>query len=307
MGRIGLGICGLVLALGACSKGESRGAPGSSGAPAKTASAAAVASDSGASAPSAEPPRATAAKPACRVLRVAGAAKLGDVALEDGALLDGSEWVSLGAGASLSLKHTQSGRELMVAGPAMLRPCRRGREQVLVAKGTVTVGAGMGARPGAEVLLATPVGAARYGDADFTLALDEKALRVTVRAGEVELEGVLPDKPLKSPLRAKDKLQVPLGKPDVQALLSRCQELAQAAEKTALSVADRSSREPLGHRARSNVVARKAARLSCAIAASATGLVADPEARAGYWAEAERWEGLGESIPRQRPSQAPEK
>jgi hypothetical protein len=241
------------------------------------------------------------------VLRITGVAKQGGVALEDGALLDGSEWVALDGGASLSLKHTQTGRELTVAGPAMLRACRRGREQVLLARGTVTVGAGMGARPGAEVLLATPIGAAYYGDADFTLALDDKTLRVTVRAGQVELEGALPNKPLKSPLRARDKLQVSLGKPDVASLLDRCQELARAAEQTALRVADRSSRESLGTRARSNVAARRAARLSCAIAASATGLVADPEARAGYWAEAERWEALWESIPRQRPSQAPEK
>lgn len=288
--------------LGACSKGAPQASP-----PAPSASAVASAAPaSSASAAVAQPPPA-AAPPLCRALRVTGEAKLGDAPLGSGQLLDGSEWITLGPGGALALKHTQSGRELIVSGPAVFRACRRGREQLLLASGTVTVGGGMGSRPGAEVLVAMPVGALRYADADFTLVLDDKKLSVTVRAGQVEMDPALPSKSLKTPLRAKDKLQVALGKQDVQPLLRRCQELAEAAATSARLVAARDAGESLGSRARANVAARKAARSACTIAASATGLVADPQVRAGYWAEAERWEGLWESIPRQRPSQAPEK
>ncbi|HEY6077727.1 MAG TPA: hypothetical protein VIW29_02940, partial [Polyangiaceae bacterium] len=250
------------------------------------------------------PPAAT---PACRALRVTGEAKLGDAPLASGALLDGGDWITLAPGGAVALKHTQSGRELIVSGPAMFRACRRGREQLLLTSGTVTVGAGMGSRPGAEVLMAMPVGSLRYADAEFTLVLDAKKLSVAVRAGQVEMDAALPSKPLKSPLRARDKLQVAVGKQELESLLRRCQELAEAAATSARLVADRGASESLGERARANVAARKAARSACTIAASATGLVADPTARAAYWAEAERWEGLWESIPSRRPSQAPEK
>jgi hypothetical protein len=220
--------------------------------------------------------------------------------------IDGSEWVSLAKGASLTLKHARSGREVSLMGPALFRACRRGREQVLLASGKLAAGSGMGSRPGAEVLIATPVGAVRYGDADFTLTLDDKKLSVEVRAGQVDVDSAT-SKQLKSPLHAKDKLVVPLGKPDVVSLMARCKAAAEQAETSARRVGDRSAPEPLGERAKAHVEARKAARVACTIAAAATGLVADPAARDGFWAEAARWEGLWESIPRPSHSQAPEK
>jgi len=246
--------------------------------------------------------------PTCRALRVEGDAKVGDAVLAPGAELDGSEWVRLGGGARLTLKHASSGREIALAGPAVFRACRRGREQVLLAEGKVTVGSGMGARPGAEVLIATPVATVRYGDAEFSLALDQKRLSVEVRTGQVEVDPATPaSKAPKSPMHAKDKLVIPLRKPDVVALMARCKEAAEAAESSARRVGDRSLPEPLGERAQAHVRARKTARTACTIAAAATGLVADPEAAAGLWAEAVRWEGLWESIPHLRPPQAPEK
>ncbi|HYQ17730.1 MAG TPA: hypothetical protein VEQ58_18280, partial [Polyangiaceae bacterium] len=238
-------------------------------------------------------------EPTCRALRVEGDAKVGEVALRSGAEVDGSEWVRLGAGASLTLKHTVSGREIALAGPALFRACRRGREQVLLAKGKVQGGSGMGSRPGAEVLIATPIAAVRYGDADYTLVLDDKKLTVEVRTGQVEVDAAT-DKPppgLKSALRAKDKLSLPLGKPDAASLMARCKAAAENAEATARRVGDRSAPEPLGERAQLHVRARKAARAACTVAAATTGLVADPSAAAGLWAEAARWEGLWETVP----------
>jgi hypothetical protein len=248
-------------------------------------------------------------EPTCRALRVSGEAEQGGAPLASGAQLDGAEWVTLGAGASLTLKHTLSGREIAIAGPASFRACRRGREQVLLARGKVQSGSGMGSRPGAEVLIATPVAAVRYADADFTLALDDKKLSVAVRAGQVELDAASDahSKGWKSPLRAKDELSVPLGKPDATQLMARCQAAAEAAESTARRVGDHNATESLGERAQAHVRARKTARAACTIAASATGLVADSSARAGLWADAVRWEGLWETIPRPRPVQPAEK
>ncbi len=253
------------------------------------------------------------ADPTCRALHVAGDAKVGDTALLTGAQLDGSQWVTLAKGASLTLKHAASGREVSLAGPALFRACRRGREQVLLAQGQVVVGNGMGARPGAEVLIATPVAGVRYGDADFTLTLDSKKLTVQMRSGQIDVDSASPAAPAgpthapKTSFHAPDKLVLPLGKPDVSLLMARCKEAAEAAASTARNVGDPSATESLGERAQAHVRARKAARAACTIAASATGLVADPAVAAGFWAEAVRWEGLWETIPHPGRAQAPEK
>ena len=305
-----LGVLSFVLALCACGKGvgdKGKGLPAASSESAAASAAAPVSASPAVSAAPAPPRR----DPTCRALRVEGDAKVGDAVLLPGAELDGSEWVRLGAGASLTLKHASSGREIALAGPAVFRACRRGREQVLLAEGKVTVGSGMGARPGAEVLIATPVAGVRYADAEFSLVLDQKRLSVEVRAGQVEVDAALPAAPAakapKSPLHAKDKLVIALGKPDVTALMSRCKDAAEAAESSARRVGDRSLPEPLGERAQAHVRARKAARTACTIAAAATGLVADPATAAGLWAEAARWEGLWETIPHPVRAQAPEK
>jgi hypothetical protein len=300
-----MGLAGLV-ALG-CGKSSSPSEPGATGASAS---------------PSVPPPpmpsvapagsAATSAEPTCRALRVEGDAKVAGVPVSSGATLDGAEWLELAAGASLTLKHTTSGRELAVSGPALLRPCRRGREQLLLARGKVQAGAGMGARPGAEVLIATPIAAVRYADAEYSLALDEKRLAIELRAGQVELDAS-PTAPaavtraIKSPLRGAEKLSLALGKPSPTEAMARCKEAAEAAEASARAVGDKTSSTPLGERAQAHVKARRTARSACTIAAATTGLVADPESRAGLWAEAVRWEGLWETIPRRGIAQAPEK
>lgn len=243
----------------------------------------------------------------CRALRVTGEAKQGDTRLVSGAHLDGAEWVTLATGASLTLKHSATGREVYVAGPARFRACRRGREQLLLAKGKVQSGSGMGVRPGAEVSIATPVAGVRYVDADFQMVVDDQKLSVEVRAGQLEVDAAAPSKTLKSQLRAKDKVSLPLGKPDATQLMARCREAAELAASAAGRVAETSAPEPLGERAQAHVKARRTARSACAIASAALGLVADPALSAGLWAEALRWEGLLESIPRPSRTKPPEK
>lgn len=244
--------------------------------------------------------------PTCRALRVVGDAKVGEAPLVTGAEVDGTEWVTLGAGGSLTLKHTQTGRELAVVGPALFRACRRGREQLLLVRGTVQAGVGMGARPGAEVLIATPIAAVRYAEAGYQLKLTDKRLELQVNVGQLELDSAS-DKPLKSPLRAKDEMQLPFGKPDATQLMARCQATAEEALATARRVSDKAAAEPLGERAAAHVKARKKARSTCTIAAAAIGLVADPVQSAGLWADAARWEGLWETIPRPARAKPPEK
>src|SRR5438128_1650921 len=82
-----------------CGKGSAQQQSAASGAPTPSESAAALsASAPPSAAPQApQPPTAT-----CRVLRVEGEAKVGDLPLVSGALVDGSEWVSLGKGGSLT-------------------------------------------------------------------------------------------------------------------------------------------------------------------------------------------------------------
>lgn len=267
------------------------------------------------SAPPATAPSVSAAPPPlpppkeaiCRALRVEGEGRVGEAPLRSGAELDGSSWVTLAAGASLTLKHASSGREIAVTGPALFRACRRGREEVLLVRGRLEGGSGMGARPGAEVLIATPMAAAHYAEADYTLSLDDARLALEVRVGQVELDaaGPRPPRGLKSPVRAKQKLSFPLGKPDPDGLMARCATAAGSAEAAARKVGDRASPEPLGERAKAHVRARKVARVACMIAAAATGLVADPTTSAGLWAEVMRWEGRLEALP--RPVQPAEK
>jgi hypothetical protein len=298
---------GYVLALavlGAACRNDDSAAKAVARASASVAAGAAVPS---ARASSAQPP---ALAPACRALRVSGEAKLveSDERVEAGAIVDGSDWISLATGAKVTLKHTASGRELSLTGPAKFRACGQGREQVLLARGSLVAAAGMGSRPGAEVFVATPVAAVHYGDAELSLVLDDKQLSVSVRAGSVEIEPLpAPKKPVKSPLLAKDRLTLALGKPDAAKLVLACRAAAEQAEASARRVADASATEPLGQRAKAHVQARKAARASCTVAAAATGLVADPSASAGLWAEAARWEGLWQSIPRRGLRQAAEK
>lgn len=244
----------------------------------------------------------------CRAIRVEGEVRQGDMPLSSGAEIEGADWITLGKGASFTLKHSSSGRELSFAGPARLRACSRGREQVLLARGKLEVGSGLGARPGAEVLVATPIAAVRYADAELALALDEQKLEVALRAGQAEVDPAWPQQTgVKTPLRGKDKLRLPVGKPDPAGLMARCKEAAEAAEASARHVRDKTAAEPLGQRAQANVRARRSARAACSIAAAATGLVADPAASAGLWAEALRWEALWESIPAAQSGSGPEK
>jgi hypothetical protein len=239
--------------------------------------------------------------PGCRALAVKGLVTLGDSGVVVGSLLDGDRWLTLASGATLSIKHTQSGRELELIGPATAMVCRRGAEQVLLAAGQVSTSSGMGARPGAEVLIATPTGTLRYGDAALDADLGPRALRVNVKQGEAWLEPEALGAPaFSNPLRPPKGRALLAARPlDTKKLLASCETAAKRAEAGARAVvAPGPDAGPLGERVAAHVKERAEARAACAVAAAATGLVSDPAERQSLWTAVTRWEGLWQSVPR---------
>jgi hypothetical protein len=237
----------------------------------------------------------------CRALAVKGQVTLGDAGVVTGSLLDGDRWLTLASGAALSIKHTQSGRELELVGPATAMVCRRGAEQVLLAAGQVRTSAGMGARPGAEVLIATPTGTIRYGDAGLDADVGPRSLRVNVKQGEVWLEPeALGSPPFSNPLHPPKGHATLSARPlDTKKLLESCETAAKRAEAGARAVVNPGpDAGPLGERVSAHVKERAEARAACAVAAAATGLVSDPAERQSLWTAVTRWEGLWQSVPR---------
>jgi hypothetical protein len=226
----------------------------------------------------------------------------GGGALRQGDMVAGKSWLELGDKSELWLKHPASGRELTVHGPGKVLACRGGREELLLAKGKVVTSTGAGVRPGAEVLIAAPEGALRYGNAELEATAKAGRLALEVRAGETWIEPADPAAaPKSNPLRAKGKLLL-RNKLGPQALVDRCQKLAEVAGESARRVlarpADGDAGGSLGDRAAAQVRDRRAARAACSIAGAATGQVADPEERSRLWGLVERWDAVWQAVPR---------
>jgi hypothetical protein len=188
--------------------------------------------------------------------------------LTTGASLDRAGTLTLSAGASIAVKHTETSRELVFSGPGRLLACDRGEERFLLAVGRVQTATWAGARPGAEVLVATPFGAVRYGDAKLDVRVDGRGLTVFSEIGDA---WVLPS------LASLSEEKVPAGRrlekrgpvPDVKALVADCEKRAGDAEARAREVlVPGHGAASLGVRAAEHVRARKTARASCAIAAA---------------------------------------
>jgi len=163
------------------------------------------------------------AKPGCRALAVTGKASADGAPITTGTLLDGEHWVELDAGASVSLRHTLTSRELKLIGPGLMLPCRHGKEEVLLAQGRLSTSSNLGVRPGAEVLVATPVGTIHYGDAAIDVEFGPKGLRVRVKEGEAWLEPQAPSlPPIKNPLRSPKEAALPPSKTSASGLADAC-------------------------------------------------------------------------------------
>src|SRR5262249_11942248 len=155
-------------------------------------------------------------------------------------------------------------------GPALVRACDLGEEEIVLARGVVTASMGAGVRPGADVWLATRVGLVRWGDATLratvTAAGDRLLLAAeTGSAGVVPASGSSPSCPKVLPAGAKCELVLAgASKKDGPAGLRKaCVEAAeQAALLGALVLSPSSSPDAgtLGDRTARHIEARQAAR-----------------------------------------------
>jgi hypothetical protein len=236
----------------------------------------------------------------CRAILVQGDVRRGGAALSQSSMVDGRTWLELGAGANVVLKHPGSGREFALLGPARARACVEGDEQLIVASGTLRTTAGTGARPGAEVLVATPAGIVRYGDAELEGRIDSKRVVVEVRAGEVWLEPLLGSRatgPAHLFGRGKSSLAAPKGASGETAAAA-CAEASKLAAELAVAVLDRAQAQTtLGERAAKQLRARQAARGTCRTALARLGAEPDSAQRQRLEKSIESSERLWQTVP----------
>jgi hypothetical protein len=236
----------------------------------------------------------------CRVIQLAGEIQNRGQPLRVGAALDGRTWLDLPKDARIVVKHPSTGRELAVTGPARVRVCERSEEQVVLAEGTLRTTAGPGARPGAQVLVFTPVGSIRYGDADVEARVTTRSVNVRVFAGEVWLEpafGAARQGPEHVLAKGKSALKLATTPPAADAVTA-CAEAAQAAASAAdavLSPADAGL--SLGQRAAIQLKARQTARVLCRSALAVLGSVRDADAGLDLETRVNEAEALWQKVP----------
>lgn len=215
----------------------------------------------------------------CRAIEVKG--RVVDEAqhpITTSAPLDRAVWLDMDRQASLAVKDTGSGRELVFAGPGRIQACVRGEERFYLVRGEVRTAASAGARPGAEVLVATPHGVVRYGDARLNVKVDPTAISIRADLGDAWFEvpsadgaGISEEKIATGKRFERKGLNV-----DVKALVGTCETAARVAEERARVVLKPGPSEqatPLGARAAEHMRARRAARFACALAEAALGTV----------------------------------
>ena len=300
MPRGGLARAWLVLGLAwtACSKPSDSAKP----LPASTVTGSAQAPGPSAPAAPSAPARAVASKPGCRALAVTGLATVDGTALTTSALLDGAHWVELAAGASVSLRHTLSSREFKLIGPGHALPCRDGAEQILLTDGQLATSASLGVRPGAEVLIATPEGVVRYGDAALDVEFGKGGLRVRVKQGEAWVEPEERGKPrFENPVRSGAEVRLPRTRANARSRLEACQSAADRARESAERVLHgegAGGHDSLGVRAAAHMRERAKARTACAIAATAAYAESNSAVRQSLLASVAHTDELWQSVPR---------
>jgi len=215
----------------------------------------------------------------CRAIDVKGrVADESDQPIATSASLDRAVWLDMGPKAILAVKDTETGRELVFTGPGRVRPCVGGEERFYMARGEVRTTAAAGARPGAEVLVATPHGVVRYGDARLDIKASPGEISIRADMGDAWFEvpsadgsGITEEKIATGKRLLRKGLTV-----DVKALVSTCEATAKVAEERARIVLKPGPTEratPLGERTAEHMRARRTARFACALAGAALGTV----------------------------------
>jgi hypothetical protein len=210
------------------------------------------------------------------------ARRTGGLPVLSGQTLEGGEWLELADAAKVSLRHIASAREWTLLGPAKVRPCLEGEEQLAVASGRVKSSIGAGARPGAEVFVFTPFGTVRYGDATLTITVEAARLSLGLDAGDAWLEPTDKSPPSGNAKHADaprpetkkmGRTEVVTAKPNRALLEQRCAEDAQAAAEAArgMTLSAPNGKVDLSKKAVSHLKARRRARLSCGEALAYAG------------------------------------
>lgn len=283
---------GVLLAVVACRGGGRTGeeaAAREASAPAASSPAASASAVEPSPAPVPPPP------PPCRALGVAGTVTASSRAVGEGAPVGGDAWVELGAGAKATFKHAASGREIGVFGPGVALPCAGGEEVVLLQEGRVEVVPGPGARPGAEVWVATPRAVVAWPEGRVKVEASRSGVTVQVLEGRAEVHRV--------PARAGGESVTSLGGPRgrlvvreavaAQRALEHCEARAGAAEQAAVAVVrPPPDAAPLGERAAAHVRARRGARLACLLARAAVGRAAGVGERERLEAAERKWRAV---------------
>jgi hypothetical protein len=207
----------------------------------------------------------------CRVLTLKGEApgapKVGD-------LLDGTAFFDLPARAELSVRHSETTRELALAGPGRFRACPKGEELVAVTRGKVKTTSGPGARAGAEVRLATPFGVVHFGDAELVLEVTGKQADVRVAQGTATIDGrtEADQGPTPGPVSGPKGRATFRGRADPESLLAECVKNATVARVGAPPAPSSGPGPTLGQWAVERLKARQATRYACSRALASAGL-----------------------------------
>jgi hypothetical protein len=212
----------------------------------------------------------------CRVMSKQGSvlAATGEV-VDKGMLVTQGRWLVLEPGASLVLKHTQSGRELTLEGPGRFLPCVGGEEELSIGVGTLVTHANSGVRPGASVVVGTPFGSLRYADAEARVVVSEHGLEVPEASGDLALIPILPPA---QPVPLTGAAKPPTVALSADRALAACEQAVDDASAKARALLDRApGAAPQGQLAAAHVRARRQARLTCA-AATASALAQGKDA-----------------------------
>jgi hypothetical protein len=212
--------------------------------------------------------------------------------------LDGAEWLELGKGSELVLRHGVSARELSIFGPGRVWPCRFGQEQVLLVEGKLESSAGTGVRPGAEVWVATPFGSLRYADANLQLTSNREGLELRVRSGQAFVESIDGVRGA----REDGRVTGPNGRatlraqPDPEASVRACERAAKLALESAQQVLQAKAEE-LGKLAAAQLRARRLARGRCLSAEVSVAWLTDPEKKTRLGDQVQRADAQWQGVP----------
>jgi hypothetical protein len=237
----------------------------------------------------------------CRIMSLTGSVRAaGGALIRKGQKLTGDEGLILEQAARLHLKHAVTGREWSVLGPARLLPCVAGQEELVLGEGRLLTEQGVGARPGAEVLIGTPFGSIRYLDARAELVVSARELRLSVSSGEAWLAP--PGSEQTPELRAQGSQLVrrhPAQRPTLQAAIEACARAAATSESQASTLLQ-PSEQALGQRAAAHVRARQHARSSCASATAALLSEEQGADQRARWLELDQYRASWQRIPASR-------